>query len=165
MLAPACGLEVATDLRPGHVAVGLPLKLERLSRGLRVEAGYQAARANTAGAWILAVQEINLDMPWQLWCCFSESALGLPVGSGGRLVFVQRSPAAPEPVEEVKQHPMVVILKDRFWLPDLALVWSGQTFWDHLLEGGQHSLDAWYQRTVDAWYQRTVKAEGKKRRS
>eukprot|EP00971_Amphidinium_carterae_P141990 2812505-Amphidinium_carterae.2 len=33
MLAPACGLEEATDLKPDHVAVRLPLKLERLSPG------------------------------------------------------------------------------------------------------------------------------------
>eukprot|EP00971_Amphidinium_carterae_P008241 162859-Amphidinium_carterae.1 len=72
MLAPACGLKEATDLKPDHVAVRLLLKLERHSSGFRrqriyevqlvtdkreVEAGYMAARANSAGAWIFAVQE------------------------------------------------------------------------------------------------------------
>eukprot|EP00971_Amphidinium_carterae_P176095 3490676-Amphidinium_carterae.2 len=75
-LVLACGLEEVTDLKPDHVAVKLSLQLDRLSPGFQgqriyeepqisdkgeVEIGYLAARANKAGAWILGLQERNVD--------------------------------------------------------------------------------------------------------
>eukprot|EP00971_Amphidinium_carterae_P280061 5559698-Amphidinium_carterae.3 len=121
ILAPACGQEEATELKPDHVAVRLPLQLEGLSSGFRGQAVYEepqfteprevepryqaaqvqaAARANHAGAWIPAKQELNTAELWRLWCTFSEEAIGLPAGSRGRLLLAQRKKTAPAPEDE-----------------------------------------------------------------
>eukprot|EP00971_Amphidinium_carterae_P224028 4445453-Amphidinium_carterae.2 len=59
VLAPACGVEEAIDLKPDHVAVWLPLQLDRLSPGFRGPA---------------CVHERDTAELWQLWCSFDEEA-------------------------------------------------------------------------------------------
>eukprot|EP00971_Amphidinium_carterae_P005315 106058-Amphidinium_carterae.1 len=92
----------------------------------------------------------------------SESALGLPVGRGS-LLCVQRSQAAPAPVEDAmasaKQHAVVAELKRRVLAfgPCASLEWQ-DFLGPHLLEGEQQL------NCMDAWKQQTVKADAKKRR-
>eukprot|EP00971_Amphidinium_carterae_P348062 6490301-Amphidinium_carterae.2 len=83
-----------SHLKPDHVDVRPPLKLDRLSPDFwgqqsiqepqltdlrEVEAAYMAERANNGGAWILAVQEQDVTTLWKFWCRFSESTLDLPL--------------------------------------------------------------------------------------
>eukprot|EP00971_Amphidinium_carterae_P292112 5798955-Amphidinium_carterae.2 len=49
IFAPACGLEEATDLKPDHVAVRLPLQRDRLSTGFRGQAVYEEPQATEPG--------------------------------------------------------------------------------------------------------------------
>eukprot|EP00971_Amphidinium_carterae_P312972 6219564-Amphidinium_carterae.1 len=109
-LAPLCGLEEAADLKPDHVA--RIYEEPQITDKWEVQASYLAARANNAGAWILALKE-NVDEFWELWCGFSEQAL--PLGTRGRFLFSQRQQAAPAPADEAlavaKQHSLVAELK------------------------------------------------------
>eukprot|EP00971_Amphidinium_carterae_P018619 367147-Amphidinium_carterae.1 len=137
--APACGREKAIELKPDHVAVMLPLTGETFP-------------------WLpgctrlLALQEKSVDELWELWCNFSEQALGLAVGSRGRLRFTQRQQAAPALVEEAlaaaKQHALVAQLKRQ-------VLASGPCTIEPATQQ-LNSLDAWCQNTStnhDGWNQ------------
>eukprot|EP00971_Amphidinium_carterae_P330356 6463351-Amphidinium_carterae.1 len=142
ILAPACGLEEVTDLKPDHAAVRLPLKLD--SGCLSVSRLVCGDRRSTRNRMSLTKERLRL-------------------GSRGRLLLAQRQRVAPVPVKEAmtaaKQKAMVAQLKRQVLAsgPCASLEWP-----DFL---GPHYLESEQQlNCLDAWYQQIAKADAKQRR-
>eukprot|EP00971_Amphidinium_carterae_P221807 4403169-Amphidinium_carterae.2 len=131
-LLPACGVEQETGKKPDHVAISLEFRLELVSQGYRgqksyetaahtteqeVEVEYEKARQAHLARWSTALASQDVDDLWELWCLASETALGLPANSRGRLLLGNQQLLEKVPDEEAvataRQHDTVVTLKQK----------------------------------------------------
>eukprot|EP00971_Amphidinium_carterae_P057605 1139343-Amphidinium_carterae.1 len=98
-MLPACGTEEATDYKPDHRAIWLPIALDHISQGFRGQpttrsppyrialSAHLEAKATHTGAWTQSLVDKDVEKLWPR--CRAEYALGsigFLVGSRGSLL-------------------------------------------------------------------------------